>query len=874
MNLNKLLQRQVKKHLPESYLQDPAIAALLESVNASYQAFEHDNELAERAFRITEAEYKEVNQQLHTELTTKRKSISKLINLVDHLGGNLKKDSANELLDIAEFLEKQIQQRKAAESSLTATANRLRALIKNMQMGVLVEDEHRMIVLTNQYFCNIFQIPVSPQDLRGTDCSGSAQASKFMFKDPEAFVVRIDELLRDRIIVTNEVLELADGRYFERDYIPIFVEEVYKGHLWNYRDITIRKTAEKALRKKEEKYRNIIANMRLGIMEVSTNNEIQFANQCFCEMSGYTLQEIMGKDPVALFAKPESIPILAQKAELRKSGVADAYEITVRDKFGLDKWWLVSGAPMYNDAGELKGTIGIHLDITRQKQLQAELQEARQLAEQSSAAKEIFLANMSHEIRTPLNAVIGMAKQLQKSTLNEQQHFYLDTLNKASQHLLEIINDILDVSKIEAGKLDLETIGFNLKETLDQVVHVMRPKTDEKQLVMRLHYSPEIPKTLMGDPMRLTQILLNLVSNAIKFTEFGQILLSVKLVEPEDRKRCTIGIEVTDTGIGMSRKFVEQLFDKFVQEDRSTARKYGGTGLGMTICKQLVELMGGTIEVRSKKGRGTTVRVEIPFTVGKDLSPESEERAQLAPLSLSGCRILLAEDNELNRLVANTVLQDYGVVITEAVNGREAVERMKAEEFDLILMDMQMPEMSGIEASLIIRKQLKKDLPIIALTANAVKGIEEQCLDAGMNAYITKPFSEVELINTIKGFCKTRLEEKKLYSLEHFERISRGNTLFIRRILDIFSEQTPQLVTQMESAAVEGNLPQVKALAHKIKPTLDQLEISAARQLVQEIEATTPQQFDPKLMSNKVQLLQHVISRVCAQIQQEPFRPL
>jgi signal transduction histidine kinase len=282
---------------------------------------------------------------------------------------------------------------------------------------------------------------------------------------------------------------------------------------------------------------------------------------------------------------------------------------------------LVSGAPSYNDKGELIGSIGIHLDITEQRKLQDELVEARELAEASSKSKEVFLTNMSHEIRTPMHAISGMAELLSKTKLISRQRFYLEIIQSASENMLVILNDILDLSKLEARKLTLENIGFEVKLVLEKAIAVMQHRAHEKSLVLKLeNIDFGISQVLIGDPFRLNQILFNLISNAIKFTESGQISVECHLKEQTENRQ-TLTLKVADTGIGMDKDFLEQLFEKFTQEHQSTSRKFGGTGLGMNITKELVELMHGQIEVASTKGKGTVFTLSIPFEIGqhKDL---------------------------------------------------------------------------------------------------------------------------------------------------------------------------------------------------------------------------------------------------------------
>ncbi|MFT3702178.1 MAG: PAS domain S-box protein [Agriterribacter sp.] len=515
-------------------------------------------------------------------------------------------------------------------------------------------------------------------------------------------------------------------------------------------DITERKLSEQTIRIREEKYRSIIANMNLGMLEVDNCEIIQFANQSFCNMSGLALNELLGKNASTLFAKWGNEDLLAEKNKMRRKGISDAYEISVKNKKGEVKWWLISGAPRYNDDGELLGSIGIHLDITKQKLLEQELLHAREQAESSANAKQTFLANMSHEIRTPMNAILGMTNQLAKTELSKEQRFYLSTVHSAADNLLIIINDILDLSKIDAGKLTLEKIGFEPKTVMRRVMQVMMHRAEEKGLNFTNSFcDSRLSPVLLGDPYRLNQVLLNLISNAIKFTDKGTVDVTCTVLADTPHQQ-TIEITVTDTGIGMEEAFAKNLFEKFSQEDSSVIRKYGGTGLGMSICKELVELMKGKINVKSKKGIGTSIYVVIDFEKGAVANLPSKETGVIDSRLLKGAKILVTDDNEINQLVAATILRNYGAEITKAYNGAEALEKISTMAFDIVLMDIQMPVMDGIEATKII-KSTSRNLPVIALTAFAIEGDNQKCIDAGMNDYLSKPFQESQLVNIV---CK------------------------------------------------------------------------------------------------------------------------
>lgn len=776
-----------------------------------------------------------------------------------------------------------ISERKKADEKLSESEHRLISLITNLQNGVLVEDENRKIVLANEKYCEIFGIDTSHEKLKGRNSAEYVDATKEMFKDPDFFEERILSLLEFQKPVMDEIFEMSDGRLLKRHYIPVCDNNIYKGHLWKYTDVTLEKNAENTLRIREEKYRSIIDNMNLGLLEVDTEEKIMFANQCFCEMSGYEMDELLGQRAAQIFAKGENIELMEQKNEERKRGTTDAYEIVVKDKRGQVRWWLVSGAPRYNDRGELVGSIGIHLDITDQKQLELELTVAREQAEQSTRSKEVFLANMSHEIRTPMNAILGMSNQLAKTPLTKKQLFYLDAINGASENLLVIINDILDLSKIEAGRLSLEKIPFEPKAVIKRALQALSHKAEEKGLALTNSILDEkISDVLMGDPYRLNQILLNIISNAVKFTEKGGVDIKLDVINDAKQSQ-TIQVSVKDTGIGMDEKFRENLFEKFSQEDASVTRQYGGTGLGMSICRQLIELMDGEINVESEKGFGTTMSFLITLAKGREEDLPSKEIFVADDNMLVGRKILVVDDNEMNRLLASTILVNYGAETVEAGNGQESVEYLMDNMVDLVLMDIQMPVMNGFDAARYIRKNISSDLPMIALTANAIKGDNEKCLEAGLNSYLAKPFKEEDLMKMIAVMLKmnsshntkkkvevvTEEPEPVYYDITEIKTISRGNEAFINKMLKMFVEQIPVFVAEMMQKLEEGQLTAVGEIAHRIKPTIDNMGILSSKTLIRELEKMGKANEDNGTMITLIKKVEADVAKAVAAIKKD-----
>lgn len=441
------------------------------------------------------------------------------------------------------------------------------------------------------------------------------------------------------------------------------------------------------------------------------------------------------------------------------NGTTDVYESQVRIecKDGSYKYILSKGISIADEDGDVIRFIGLNIDITEQKQIQQDLQAAKQEAEQANRAKSDFLANMSHEIRTPLNGIIGLTDLVLKTELNEKQKDYLNKSKISSVALLRIINDILDYSKIEAGKLDLECNEFNLDSTIDDIYNLFEYQATKKSL--NLVIDTKVHTTLKGDALRLTQILTNLVGNAIKFTEKGSITITNRIIN-EDASSYFLEFSVIDTGIGISKDAQSKLFQEFSQADNSITRKFGGTGLGLAISKQLVKLMDGNIWIESQLGEGTSFIFTAHFEKVLDETKCSQNNIQndildeeLTKKLLENKELLLVEDNKTNQIVAMGILEDFIEDIDIANNGREAVECAKQKQYDIILMDLQMPIMDGFEATKTIRLlENYANTPIIALSAAVMKEDLELTKNAGMNAHLAKPIDKNALLRTLSKF--------------------------------------------------------------------------------------------------------------------------
>ena len=436
-------------------------------------------------------------------------------------------------------------------------------------------------------------------------------------------------------------------------------------------------------------------------------------------------------------------------------------DVRLRCKDGQYKWIEFKGhVVQYDVDGEPMRATGISTDVSARKSWEQAMAEARAAAEAASKAKGDFLANMSHEIRTPMNGILGLTELCLATQLSDEQRTYLDMVHGSARALLTVINDVLDFSKIEANKLDIEHLSFDLPQVLRHALAPLQTKASQHHLLLASHTGPGVADWVVGDAGRLRQVLVNLVGNAVKFTEGGEVQVEVTRVDrPVDAAAACdhwVRFTVTDTGIGMSEEQVASVFEAFSQADSSISRRFGGTGLGLTISARLVELMGGRLQVRSQLGKGSTFWFELPLPVGQ--APEVDTREQAAALP-KGLQVLVAEDHPVNQVVARKVLEFLGQHVTLVANGVQAVDAVAANRFDLVFMDIQMPEMDGFEATRRIRlleMGTGVRVPIIAMTAHAMEGYRERCVAGGMDGYVTKPVDRKQLVQEMQRLMSRR----------------------------------------------------------------------------------------------------------------------
>lgn len=476
----------------------------------------------------------------------------------------------------------------------------------------------------------------------------------------------------------------------------------------------------------------------------------------------------------------------------------------------------------------------------RQQKLIQTLDKSEKRLKEASKIQEQFVANISHEIRTPMNAVLGFAGLLQKTRLDKNQHEYVRSIRSSAENLLTIINDILDLSRIESGMMHIESLPFNLRELIDSLITMLNVKAKNRNLYLRTEIDEPVPETLKGDAVRLTQILLNLISNALKFTHQGGVTVNLGI---EEKKGETYYIRfiISDTGIGISPEKQKTIFERFQQAQPETTRRYGGTGLGLSIVKQLVEIQNGNISVSSEVGKGSVFTVILPYQMATEEEKESviPVPVLMAEPLLQKIKLLIAEDNVMNRKLIQHLLKQWQIDFDIVTNGVQAVEVLKqrADEYDMVLMDIQMPEMDGYMATEKIRYDLHLNLPIIAMTAHALAGEKEKCLGAGMDDYISKPINEEQLYKLIhKHALNSSNIKASVINIEYLRSLSNGDEDFERNMIKAFSEQMPQELKELKTAIDQKNYKKIRSIAHNMKSTVSYLGLQQLTPLLEQIE--------------------------------------
>ena len=576
-----------------------------------------------------------------------------------------------------------------------------------------------------------------------------------------------------------------------------------------------------------------------AVMVMDRHARVEWVNAGFVRLTGYLPAEVVGAHPFDSLHGAQTDPeAIRELAEAFGAAHGHSQELLHYRKDGETYWAALSITPVFDEDGVLSRWICIFSDITRRREAQAALERAREAAEAASRAKSEFLANMSHEIRTPMNAFIGMTELALLTELTAEQREYLGIAKESAESLLRLLNDILDLSKIEAGKIEIDYVEFDLPELIEDTMKALSVRATQKGLQLVWQPPQEVRRHVMGDPVRLRQVLINLVDNAIKFTEQGKITVSV---EPQWQTDDEIGLQfsVADTGIGIPADELDRIFEGFTQGDSSTTRRFGGTGLGLTISSHLVQVMQGQMSVKSKPGRGSTFCFSLCFGIpprreNADEQPETRPSCTAADLDSGDppriLHVLVADDNAANRILAERILQKRGHRTNSAETGQEVLEALASQHFDVVLMDVQMPEMDGFATTAAIRRMERspgKYTPVIAMTAYAMKGDRERCLAAGMDGYLAKPLRARELVALVESMTgedpqsqaslliAARNPESEAFA-SALARVE-GDRQILKEQMEFFLRDGPVVLAEMAGAAGRQHREGLARAAHRLK---------------------------------------------------------
>ena len=659
------------------------------------------------------------------------------------------------------------------------------------------------------------------------------------------------------------------------------------------RDVTAQKLAS-------EYARSLIEASRDPLFTINLEGKITDLNNASANIAGMTREEMIGSDFFGYFTESEKAKEVY--LDVFANGFVADFPLTIRDGKLTDV--LFNGSVYKDDQGNVKGVVVVARDITDQKRIETQLNEAivfaemateiaeiaknkaetsTKIAETAVKAKQQFLSNMSHEIRTPMNAIIGFTKVLLKSELTAKQKEYLLAIKMSGDALIVLINDILDLAKVDSGKMVFEKIPFKMKSSISAMLHLFETKILEKNLKLVVDYDKNIPDVLLGDPVRLHQIILNLVSNAVKFTAQGKIYVSVHLLSNSDNN---VGVQfsIKDTGIGISDEKIGRIFENFQQASSGTSRLYGGTGLGLAIVKQLVESQGGSIQVVSKLNEGSTFSFVLNFLKTEEQAAE-EMITDEPDEEIKDLKVLVVEDIPLNQLLMKTLLDDFGFERDIADNGKIAIEKMQTKTYDVVLMDLQMPEMNGFEATDYIRNVMHSDVPIIALTADVTTVDLAKCKAVGMNDYIAKPVDERILYSKIIGLIKktavieipekeTKIEVDikaiRCINLGYLNTRTKSNPALMMEMISLYLEQTPPLISAMKRSLEEKDWNGLHSAVHKMIPSFSIMGINVDfENMARKVQDYAIAELQTDGIQDMVLQLGNICSQACTELEEE-----
>jgi len=685
-----------------------------------------------------------------------------------------------------------------------------------------------------------------------------------------------NEVMRTKQLKTwEEKVTNPDGSiaYLLRNMHPVLNQQNDIEFVIGYGiDITERKHIEEQLKINEKRYHDLYEFSPALIYTHDIEGKMLSVNPAICNVLGYEPEEIVNKNIKLLLPVADRDKLQDEYLDkVNTEGVSKGI-FRINHKNGGIRYLLYQNYRV-EEEDAAPYIIGFSQDITERIKAERELLLAKHTSETIAKVKETFLANMSHEIRTPINGIVGVTNLLTKTNLDEQQRNYANLISKSVNNLLNIINDILDLEKIGSGKIEFENQAFKVVDKIWSTIQLFQYQAQQKNLNLVFKNNLHANLVIIGDQFRLAQILSNLLSNAIKFTPVGSITVNLSLIHYSESD-VIIEFLVKDTGIGINENRLSVIFDPFVQAASNTTREFGGTGLGLSICKSLIEMQGGNINLSSKPNEGTTFVFNLPFKRGM-LHMIHEENQEDLSFAKIGKKILVAEDIELNQFLVKTMLESWGCEVDIAANGIQALQKVTETDYDLILMDIQMPEMDGITATKLIRQlpqPQKSNVSIIAFTANALKGDSKQYLEAGMDDYITKPYTEEKLHRKIVDVLRAKgklsnevfvtdknnhmvptpeitenigkndtphTDHPKLYNTSTIESISKDNPAFLEKMIVMFVDIVAKDFNVLKAAADNNDWHEVGQIAHKLKSTLGNMGVTSLLPFIAELEAGT-----------------------------------
>lgn len=807
------------------------------------------------------------------------------------ISGTSFKNTSSEKSEVIILITK-IDEKKNNTSGLDIDKNEISAykMALNESSIVAITNSKGIIEYANANFCKISKY--SHKELIGKDHRILNSGYH-----PKEFIHSLWSTIKSGKIWRGEIKNKAkDGSiYWVDTTIVPFLNE--RGDIKQYISVRYDITAKKIL---SQYSLSLIEASRDPLVTISPFGKIIDMNEAMVTVTGIDRVKLKGSDFKIYFTNPEKASRVYQ--EVFKKGFVADYPLVIKDHKLTDV--LFNGSVYKDDQGIVMGAVIVARDITEQKRSERELhaaitsaematgiaehakseaENAAERAKESVKAKQQFLSNMSHEIRTPMNAIIGFTKVVLKTELTAKQREYLMAIKMSGDALIVLINDILDLAKVDAGKMIFEQSPFRMALSISAMLHLFEPKIQEKNLQLIKEYDSTIPSLLLGDSVRLHQIILNLVSNAVKFTNSGSITVSVKVLE-QDTEKVKIQFSIKDTGIGISQEKIEKIFENFQQATSGTSRLYGGTGLGLAIVKQLVEQQGGNVSVVSKINKGSTFSFTLDFfkTSGDESIAKTE--TPLRDEKLSNVKVLVVEDIVLNQLLMKTLLDDFGFERDIAANGKIAIEKLKKKKYDIILMDLQMPMMNGFETTTYIRDILKLSIPIVALTADVTTVDLEKCKAVGMNDYIAKPVDEkalyYKIVSLVKKSKLNNIEnltsisgkdvKQKCINLQYLALRTKSDPNLMMEMISLYLEQTPPLITSMKESLDNKDWNSLHAAVHKIIPSFAIMGIDPdfenMAKKIQEYARTQEQTDDINHMVSK---LESICTQACLELEEE-----